>query len=47
MTIRVGTPMIRHPGESRDLGPLQARRFSPAEVPASAGMTTVSTTVIA
>jgi hypothetical protein len=37
--------MIRHPGESRGLGPLEAPRSSPAEVPAFAGMTAESTTV--
>jgi hypothetical protein len=44
---REGMSMIRHPGESRGLGPLQGPRCSPAEVPAFAGMTTDSMTVTA
>jgi hypothetical protein len=45
MSVREGTRMIRHPGESRGLGPLEAPRFSPAEVPAFAGMTAEPATV--
>jgi hypothetical protein len=47
MRSREGMRMTRHPGESRGLRPLQAPRFSPAGVPAFAGMTVNSMTVIA
>ena len=45
MNGREGMSMIRHPGGSRGLGPLEAPRFSPAKVPAFAGMTASSTSV--